>query len=410
MQASIEELDSTVGFASYSAIKTTQDEVGAVSDQIDELENNIKNFRATLHEDVQALYASNLNLEMKITQGFVAMREMHEADHLINVQVAQQLSQFVEKWERSEKTKMSSTQSDRKMQSQKANAKGDVGDNKAQAIGRLKEFFNERRELFPSFQNAHADNQATNDSIKQSFVDGTATWLVKDPDYNSWLGGDKPLLWIRGSDGVGKSYIAHATARKFLPQTDTHRNVVYFYFRSDSSYSMSVQNAFVSAALQISESSSRYAEQIAAKIKEDAGKDASKNTLSTWKRFLLPMFIKDGEHHLYMVLDGLDEIDEKEKKTLVQFFEEMIAEKSKISVLVTSRPEVSILDHLNPAVVDVAKEKIAQDLKALIRHRLKSLPRLKKFSHPVKQVILRKVVKTADSKRLNFCLKPTKVF
>ncbi|KAF1951108.1 hypothetical protein CC80DRAFT_553779 [Byssothecium circinans] len=401
MQASIEELDSTVGFASFNAIKNAQEDVQEVSEQVELLDQNIRRFRDTLHEDVQKLYASSLDLEVKVTQTYVAIKEVQEESHLTNItvsQVDQKVTQFFEKWEMAEKSKMVSNQGERKMQSQKANGKGDIGDIKVQAVGRIKEFFNSRRELFPDFLDARTKNQAMNDSIKRSFVDGTAAWLTKDPDYASWLGGDNPLLCIRGSDGTGKSYIAQATAQKLSSQNDSHRSIVYFYFQGDFSHSRSVQNALACAALQIAESNSRYAEQIAAGIKEDTGKDAKEDEESTWKRFFLSMFKKDSDHHVSIVLDGLDEIEEKEKKLVVQFLDKIRAEKSKISVLVTSRlDDGSVLDPCRPLVVDVTKEKIAQDLKVLIWHRLKTLPRLKKFSHTVKKVILRKIFKEADS-------------
>lgn len=46
------------------------------------------------------------------------------------------------------------------------------------------------------------------DRINHARTPGTVEWITYESAYNSWLNGDKPILWIAGPPEVGKSFIA----------------------------------------------------------------------------------------------------------------------------------------------------------------------------------------------------------
>ena len=132
--------------------------------------------------------------------------------------------------------------------------------------------------------------------------------------------------------------------------------------------------------------------------------DKNKLEQTTWKRFFFSQFpgttskSHSSNEHLYIILDGLDEALDQEKLILMQFLADLKKEKPKVSVLLTSRQEeIPGMESLKPLIIDVNKENALADIKTLIRRRLHTLPRLRKFSPALKRRILRKVAKKADS-------------
>ena len=158
-----------------------------------------------------------------------------------------------------------------------------------------------------------------------------------------------------------------------------------------------MQNAFASAALQIAESNNKYAEQVVAKIREDSN---GSSEISTWKRFFLSIFPSDNSSgdRLFLVLDVLDEVHVQEGGILTQFLTDLKHQGANVSVLATSRPEDKpTLQLLQPSMIDITKQGMKSDIKMLVKSRLRTLPRVRKFSPTVKKAIARKVFKQADS-------------
>lgn len=401
MQASIDELDQAVGFESYSHIRAVQDdvrtsnnklsavqeEVSASNAKLDDLDAKIKAFRTDIGQDVQQLYASSLKLEVVITEGFVAVQTKQDETHALLLQI----------WKNQDKASKSSGLEEKKKKTQNSNQKGDVGDRKFQALRQIKKFFNEADTIFPSWADAHTMNLAQDEDMRDSQIKHTAEWLGNHSDFKSWMDGQKPLLWLRGAEGIGKSFLAYSAVQKLRGQQDEHNSLAYFYFKEEHPYQQSVQNAFASVALQIAESNNKYAEQVAAKLKEESG-DA--NETSTWKRFFLSMFPGDekSDDRLFIVFDGLDEAHVKEGGIFTQFLSDLKLEKANVSVLATSRPdEKPTLQRLEPSIIEITKQEVKADIKTLIKSRLTTLPRVRKFSHGVKRSITRHLVKQADS-------------
>jgi hypothetical protein len=112
------------------------------------------------------------------------------------------------------------------------------------------------------------------------------------------------------------------------------------------------------------------------------------------------MFPGDNQSgdRLFLILDGLDEAHVQEGGTLTQFLSELKLQKANVSVLATSRPEDKpTLQLLQPSILDITKQEIKRDMKILVKDRLHTLPRVRKFSPDIKKAITRKVVKQADS-------------
>lgn len=399
MQASIEELNQTVGYETYSSIRTVQDEVKEGNDmlnavqedtsanaaKLDELDEKLQSFRANLSQDVQQLYMSSLKLEVVISEGFVAVQNKQNESHALLLQLQKSVEKLGRSSEHEEKKKQS------------AKSKGDGGDRKFQALREIKKFFTENESTFPSWTDAHRENLVQNEDMRESQVKHTAKWLSEHSLFKTWIEGGDHLLWLKGDEGMGKSFLAYSAVQELRTLQDERNCYAYFYFKEEHPYLQSVQNAFASAALQIAESNNKYAEQVAASIREDSGKSLD---TSTWERFFFSMFPSKDKSagRLFLVFDGLDEAHIQQGGIMTQFLSDLRLGNANISVLVTSRPEDEpILQLSDPSVMEITKQVMKPDIKALVKSRLHTLPRLRKFSHAVQRAIARKVVKQADS-------------
>ncbi|EUC28300.1 hypothetical protein COCCADRAFT_30414 [Bipolaris zeicola 26-R-13] len=399
MQASIDELNQTVGYETYNSIRTVQDEVKTGNDKLDavqedtsanaakldELDEKLRSFRSSLGQDVQQLYMSSLKLEVVVSEGFVAVQTKQNESHTLLLQLQKSVEKLGKTPEHDEKKKQS------------GKSKGDSGDRKFQALREIKKFLTENYTIFPSWTDAHKENLAQDEDMRDSQVKHTAKWLNEHPDFKTWAEGGNSLLWIRGDEGIGKSFLAFSAVQGLRALRNEKNSFAYFYFKEEHPYLQSVQNAFASAALQIAESNNKYAEQVAANIRDNA---AQSEDISTWERFFISMFPgkEKSDSRLFLVLDGLDEAHIQQGGIMTEFLSDLRLENANVSVLLTSRPEEKpIIQLFDPSVIDVTKQEIKPDIKALVKSRLHSLPRVRKFSHAVKRAITRKVVKQADS-------------
>ncbi|KAH7128114.1 hypothetical protein B0J11DRAFT_504607 [Dendryphion nanum] len=396
MQVSIEELAQTVGYETYSSIKDTQTATSEVSAKADEIDEAIRQFRLQQTKDVRLLYDSNLDLKAEI--GLMRSENRAGVSMIVDSQVTlhNDMKDFILKSLSSEREK-TNTKEKNKLGA-KGVGKGDAGDKKFTALRSIKSYFDDHAELVRMWKTAHKENTAQIQEMKDSFVDRTGEWLGSDPIFQQWIDGKNPLLWIRGPEGIGKSFLSHASLQILRSREESHASYAYFCFKEDFACLQSAQCAIACAAIQVAETNTRYAEQIAAKLKED---ENNRYEISTWRRFFLAPFGSgnptDSHEKLYLVLDGLDESSDQQIEVVREFLEELKNEKSRVHVLLTSRSDKSVgLEKLDPLIIEASKARMLPDIKILIWSRLQTLARLRKFSHAAKKIIRRKVAQQAD--------------
>lgn len=385
MQASIQELNETVSYETHGTLATVTTTVLASSSKLDELDEKLQSYRSSLNKGIQEVYASTISLHLIITEGIVTLRNERLEDRALLLQIIKN----------QDKTSRAPEIEEKKKLAQKP--KGDIGDRKFQALRELKKFFADRYDVFPSWQVAHQENLLQEEDLRDTKVSKTAGWLREHASFKTWVRGETPLLWLRGDEGIGKSFLAYSAVQELRLHQNEHDCLAYFYFKEEHPYQQSMQNAFASAALQIAGSNNRYAEQVAAKIKQEPSESA---VMSTWERFFLSVFPSDNKlgGRLFLVFDGLDEAHVQEGGTFTRFLSDLKRLNASVSVFATSRPEDKpTLQLLQPSILEVTKHEIKHDMKTLVRDRLRTLPRVRKFTKATKAAILREVIKHADS-------------
>ncbi|KAI4612829.1 hypothetical protein J4E80_006884 [Alternaria sp. BMP 0032] len=381
MQAAIQELNETVSLEMHGTLAIVQHDVLANNAKLDELDEKLQSYRSSLEHGILQVYESMINLHLVIND----VRNTQLEDHALILQI----------FKSTVKTSKAPEIEEKKKSSQKS--KGDIGDRKFQALRELKKFFADKYNVFPSWQDAHQENLLQDEELRESKVNKTAGWLREHERFKDWVHGKVPLLWLRGAEGVGKSFLAYSVVQELRLRQSEHDCLAYFYFKEEHPYQQSMQNAFASAALQIAGSNNRYAEQVAAKIKQEPSESAN---MSTWERFFLSMFPSDNDTdgRLFLVFDGLDEAHVQEGGTFTQFLSDLKHRNASISVFATSRPDDKpTLQILQPSLLEVTKHEIRPDMRMLVKDRLRTLPRVRKFTRTTKTAITREVVKYADS-------------
>jgi hypothetical protein len=105
--------------------------------------------------------------------------------------------------------------------------------------------------------------------------------------FGRWRDSLTDLLCIREAGGVGKTFLVCAAVQSMM-RAGGANNTGYYYF-TDTRDSM--ENALACAVMQIAKSSSRYAEEMAARFRDEAASSGLvPPDTQTWNRFLTSIF------------------------------------------------------------------------------------------------------------------------
>lgn len=154
------------------------------------------------------------------------------------------------------------------------------------------------------------------EGIMRDRVAGTGGWLWSEPAFQSWLRRDHSLLWICGSPGCGKTYLASAIVS--LIQSNIARSLngwrssaVGFFFLSKNDTHTRIggfHQAFRDMAWQITRSHGSYADHVASQCR--TGTDIE--TLpSAWRKLFVTYFGPASTNSLYLIIDGFDEAEDE---------------------------------------------------------------------------------------------------
>jgi len=390
MQSSIEELGLTVGFSSYAEIKNANSAIIALSTKVEEIDEHISKFRSENSRNMRLLYERQLDIvDVVIDQTHMIIEHQKQSNAELIKAIRDEKNHSESPIQRNSEPEL------------QLGGKGDLADKRFKALRDLKNFFNSHEDIFPRWRDAYNENAARKIELTEKFIEHTGKWLTKDNTvFQKWKQGENQILWIHGPNGIGKSFLAHASYQVLQQQLEKeHIYSAYFYFKEDLPFLQSTQNAFACAALQVAETCLRYAQQVALGVKKDKAKSLD---VETWRRLFLSPF-GDGvsaiDDDLYLVFDGLDEAHEDERKVFVQFLTDLVKEKPRVHVLVTSRTEEGHpLEKLDPLIINTTIETVSGDIRTVIVDRLNTLPHLKRFSRLTKQEIRRKLQGKADGK------------
>lgn len=211
---------------------------------------------------------------------------------------------------------------------------------------------------------------------------GTGTWLVKSSTFTTWLTEENSFLWLNGFAGSGKSVLC-STAIQFAfryRKSNPYIGIAFFYFTFNDESKQDESAMLRALLLQLSgQLQDGHLDLTRLHDSYKTGTPPSP-VLTDYLQRLIQRF-----HHVYIVLDALDESPRNGAREHVLNTLETMQKWSLrgLHLLVTSRDEPDIRGSLNPPLIQQVKmenDGINQDITNFISGRLDEDRRLRKWS------------------------------
>ncbi|MCJ1462893.1 hypothetical protein MMC07_001497 [Pseudocyphellaria aurata] len=169
-------------------------------------------------------------------------------------------------------------------------------------------------------------------SWKQARKRGSTTWICHDDGYTQWKQEKvSSTLWCTGIIGSGKTVLSAYVVEDL--KVTTSAPVAYFFCRHDEPESLKTRTIIGSIARQIFEHTRLSVGDEFTEIRPST-MDADRVLDSLQK--LLPL----NSSEYFIIIDGLDECEEKETRLLLQYLKHLLMSKRVFRVYCSSRPDI----------------------------------------------------------------------
>ncbi|GKZ31234.1 hypothetical protein AbraIFM66950_011525 [Aspergillus brasiliensis] len=172
------------------------------------------------------------------------------------------------------------------------------------------------------------------DWIRNRSVAGCAKWLFRDAAFSEWFDVSTQApqyLWLQGMPGAGKTYLCAAAVGR---ARERHR-VLFALVSHAAKKTTTALGVLQSMIFQAAEED----HDLQAILLEAKERELRGNTLYVTE--LLKAYLKTASQ-MYIMIDGLDEMDEHERQVLLERLEEIAKECRDLRILISCRPEGDI--------------------------------------------------------------------
>ncbi|KAF4452091.1 NACHT domain protein [Fusarium austroafricanum] len=194
----------------------------------------------------------------------------------------------------------------------------------------------QQREMFLSLRSRVSPDlyDSRLDWFRNRCVSGCATWLLDDRDFGEWLDpndNNTVWLWLRGIPGAGKTYLSAAA----IDHTREHHQTLFAFISHGMKSSQSALSILHSLVFQAAEDDQSFQTHLL-DSKERELQGNTSYVLGLLKTFLTTT------GRTYIIIDGLDEMNEYERQILLKRFEDLSKDCSDLRLLISSRAEDDI--------------------------------------------------------------------
>ncbi|GAQ39412.1 hypothetical protein ANI_1_1768064 [Aspergillus niger] len=205
---------------------------------------------------------------------------------------------------------------------------------------------------------------------------GTGDWLLKSKEYVRWKDCPGSILWLHGVAGCGKSVMC-STIIEDIQQIcidGSNTRFAYWYFQFNDPSSQRIENMLRTIIRQLH---STPLDGPIRNLWSDYGTKGS-NPSNTRLQETLEILLAANKGKNFLILDALDEcpeaVNRKERSLLLPLLTGLQKKYSdKIHILVTSRPEPDIVDHLVECTALDIEENQGSDISAFVKDRVEAL-------------------------------------
>ena len=229
--------------------------------------------------------------------------------------------------------------------------------------------------------------------ILDQMLHGSGGWIEEELLYRSWIKEEKPILWIFGGPGAGKSFLASKIVSHlqslYVSRYDQRArvSVAYFYIRENDERLRSLNAIFKSVALQMADDNPVYKKHV---VNVCELQDSTGTARSSWKNLFLDFFgsQQNAESAAFVVIDGLDETQKAERELFLEVLSSLedynslgYSKRPRLNFVILGRPELRDAIVANwdsrPVFLEVSAEKNKADLEGYINSGVKKIRALK---------------------------------
>ncbi|KAJ4193958.1 hypothetical protein NW767_010198 [Fusarium falciforme] len=199
---------------------------------------------------------------------------------------------------------------------------------KAEAFQELQKYLGLKSRLSPSMYDDRLD------WLRNRRTSGCATWLFQDEKFCEWLDTSKNTvvwLWLQGIPGAGKTYLTAAA----IEHTREHHPALFAFATHANNGSLSAFSILQSLMFQAAEDDKDFQTLLV----ESQERELRGNT--GYIVGLLKTFLATSGS-TFIIIDGLDEMEECERQILLHRLTELSKECKDLRLLISSRSEDDI--------------------------------------------------------------------
>ncbi|KAJ5836404.1 Tetratricopeptide-like helical [Penicillium robsamsonii] len=236
-------------------------------------------------------------------------------------------------------------------------------------------------------------------TMNRNRVPQTGDWVQEETEFIDWIAGKKPVLWMSGNPGAGKSYIATNVIDRLKQKQ--HVSLGFFFFKDDNPTTRSTHQALRDVAFQIALNDPVYAEYIVDCI--DGAEDIQRLE-SLWRNLFLNFFIDNGGNEdgkesakgpVYLVLDALDEAFIDDRLELFELAKD-IRPGGRIQLLMLGRPQIAeemndLMETLQIQTIDVSEVNNFEDIVHYIKTMIAKSIYLRKLPLSTQRTIIQRL-------------------
>ena len=225
-------------------------------------------------------------------------------------------------------------------------------------------------------------------------IPGTCEWFLQHSRYRKWLETiTSAWLWVTADPGCGKSVLSRHLVDSYMTRataSDEEDIVCYFFFKDDADSNRSATNALASIIHQIFVQDSSLL-QHALPLYRANGTRLGQIFEPLWKIFH-SVVTESPNRKITILLDALDECEEKTRNLLVPKFAELFSspERCLLKLLITSRPSTAIGDQIWHGKIDPTSiqltgeneaemEAISVEIDLVVREKIKQFHGFRRF-------------------------------
>ena len=189
-------------------------------------------------------------------------------------------------------------------------------------------------------------------------AEDTGAWVLSDHVFKAWLERKSAVLWMSGGPGVGKTFLACHIIRHLLRSVcrsdhqSSSTSVMYFFCNKDVRELHSVDSMLRTMAYQMCVANPLYVDHVESCSPHSTELDSDILWIKLFEDYFrappeLPDYTSSEADLAYIVLDGLDEMDLKERRAFLKALNRYLKAKRKgatemhMQFLLLGRPELT---------------------------------------------------------------------